>query len=259
MKIDVLTLFPEMFGPVTEYSMLGKAADKGLLDVRLTNIRDFAKDKHNRTDDYPFGGGGGMVMIADPIFSALEHIEEKTKKIIYMSPRGKILDEEKIRELAELDSFVILCGHYEGVDQRVLDYWDVEEISIGDYVLTGGELPAMVLIDSVARLIPGVLGNEDSAMNESVYSGLLEHPQYSQPREYRGIAVPEVLLSGHHKNIELWKLEQSLALTKERRPEMFREFISHRDDRNEDGTKRFSKAERRLIDEAAQEKKNTDK
>ena len=259
MKIDVLTLFPEMFGPVTEYSMLGKAADKGLLDVRLTNIRDFAKDKHNRTDDYPFGGGGGMVMIADPIFSALEHIDAKAKKIIYMSPRGKILDEEKIRELAELDSFVILCGHYEGVDQRVLDYWDAEEISIGDYVLTGGELPAMVLIDSVARLIPGVLGNEDSAMNESVYSGLLEHPQYSQPREYRGIAVPEVLLSGHHKNIELWKLEQSLALTKERRPEMFREFISHRDDRNEDGTKRFSKAERRLIDEAAQEKKNTDK
>ena len=259
MKIDVLTLFPEMFGPVTEYSMLGKAADKGLLDVRLTNIRDFAKDKHNRTDDYPFGGGGGMVMIADPIFSALEHIDAKAKKIIYMSPRGKILDEEKIRELAELDSFVILCGHYEGVDQRVLDYWDAEEISIGDYVLTGGELPAMVLIDSVARLIPGVLGNEDSAMNESVYSGLLEHPQYSQPREYRGIAVPEVLLSGHHKNIELWKLEQSLALTKERRPEMFREFISHRDDRNEDGTKRFSKAERRLIDEAAQEKNNTDK
>ena len=259
MKIDVLTLFPEMFGPVTEYSMLGKAADKGLLDVRLTNIRDFAKDKHNRTDDYPFGGGGGMVMIADPIFSALEHIDAKAKKIIYMSPRGKILDEEKIRELAELDSFVILCGHYEGVDQRVLDYWDADEISIGDYVLTGGELPAMVLIDSVARLIPGVLGNEDSAMNESVYSGLLEHPQYSQPREYRGIAVPEVLLSGHHKNIELWKLEQSLALTKERRPEMFREFISHRDDRNEDGTKRFSKAERRLIDEAAQEKKNTDK
>jgi len=253
MKIDVLTLFPEMFGPVTEYSMLGKAAEKGLLDVRLTNIRDFTKDKHNRTDDYPFGGGGGMVMMADPIFSALEHIDAKAKKIIYMSPRGKILDEKKIRELAELDSFVILCGHYEGVDQRVLDYWDAEEISIGDYVLTGGELPAMVLIDSVARLIPGVLGNEDSAMNESVYSGLLEHPQYTQPREYRGMEVPEVLLSGHHRNIDLWKLEQSLALTKERRPEMFEAFISHRDDRSDDGTKRFDKAERRLIDAALKE------
>ena len=251
MKIDVLTLFPEMFGPVTSYSMLGRASEKGLLDVRLTNIRDFTKDKHNRTDDYPFGGGGGMVMMADPIFSALEHIDAKAKKIIYMSPRGKILDEEKIRELAELDSFVILCGHYEGVDQRVLDHWDAEEISIGDYVLTGGELPAMVLIDSVARLIPGVLGNEDSAMNESVYSGLLEHPQYTQPREYRGMEVPEVLTSGHHQNIDLWKLEQSLALTKERRPEMFEAFISHRDDWNEDGTRRFSKAERRLIDEAA--------
>ena len=259
MRIDVLTLFPEMFGPVTEFSMLGKAAEKGLLDVRLTNIRDFTKDKHNRTDDYPFGGGGGMVMMADPIFSALEHIDAKAKKIIYMSPRGKILNEEIIRELAELDNFVILCGHYEGVDQRVLDYWDAEEISIGDYVLTGGELPAMVLIDSVARLIPGVLGNEDSALNESVYSGLLEHPQYTQPREYRGMEVPEVLLSGHHQNIDLWKLEQSLALTKERRPELFREFISHRDDRNEDGTRRFSKAERRLIDEAAQAEKNTDK
>ena len=138
MKIDVLTLFPEMFGPVTEDSMLGRAAEKGLLDIRLTNIRDLHKDKHNRTDDYPFGGGGGMVMMADPIFSALEHIDAKAKKIIYMSPRGKILNEEKIRELAGLDSFVILCGHYEGVDQRVLDYWDAEEISIGDYVLTGG-------------------------------------------------------------------------------------------------------------------------
>lgn len=252
MKIDVLTLFPEMFGPVTEYSMLGRAAERGLLDIRLTNIRDFTHDKHNRADDYPFGGGGGMVMMADPIFGALEHIDAKAKKLIYMSPRGKILDEAKIRELADLDSFVILCGHYEGVDQRVLDYWDAEEISIGDYVLTGGELPAMVLIDSVARLIPGVLGNEDSAMNESVYSGLLEHPQYTQPRQYRGMDVPEVLTSGNHQNIALWKLEQSLALTKERRPEMFRDFVAHRNDKNEDGTKRFSKAERRVIDEAVE-------
>jgi len=252
MKIDVLTLFPEMFAPVKEHSILGRAADKGLIDIRLTDIRDFSKDKHNKADDYPFGGGGGMVMMPDPLFGALSHVGAKAKKLIYMSPRGKILDAETIRELSRLDSFVILCGHYEGVDQRVLDYWGAEEISIGDYVLTGGELPAMVLIDSVARLIPGVLGNEDSAMNESVYSGLLEHPQYTQPREYEGMEVPEVLMSGHHRNIALWKLEQSLILTKQRRPEMFREFISHRDDRNEDGTRRFSKAERQLMDRIAQ-------
>ena len=253
LTIDVLTLFPEMFRPVTEDSILGRAAEKGLIDVRLTNIRDFSHDKHNRADDYPFGGGGGMVMMADPIFGAMEHVDAKARKVVYMSPRGRILDEEKIKELANLDSFVILCGHYEGVDQRVLDYWDAEEISIGDYVLTGGELPAMVLIDSVARLIPGVLGNEDSALEESVYSGLLEHPQYTQPREYRGMEVPEVLMSGHHQNIDLWKLEQSLKLTKERRPDLYKAFISHRNDKNEDGTKRFNKAQRQVIDKVEEE------
>ncbi len=253
LTIDVLTLFPEMFRPVTEDSILGRASEKGLIDVRLTNIRDFSNDKHNRADDYPFGGGGGMVMMADPIFGAMEHVDAKARKVVYMSPRGRILDEEKIKELANLDGFVILCGHYEGVDQRVLDYWDAEEISIGDYVLTGGELPAMVLIDSVARLIPGVLGNEDSALNESVYSGLLEHPQYTQPREYRGMEVPEVLMSGHHQNIALWKLERSLRLTKVRRPDLYEAFISHRNDKNEDGTKRFSKAERQIIDKVEEE------
>lgn len=253
LTIDVLTLFPEMFRPVTEDSILGRASEKGLIDVRLTNIRDFSNDKHNRADDYPFGGGGGMVMMADPIFGAMEHVDAKARKVVYMSPRGRILNEEKIKELANLDSFVILCGHYEGVDQRVLDYWDAEEISIGDYVLTGGELPAMVLIDSVARLIPGVLGNEDSALNESVYSGLLEHPQYTQPREYRGMEVPEVLMSGHHQNIDLWKLEQSLKLTKERRPDLYKAFISHRNDKNEDGTKRFNKAQWQVIDKVEEE------
>ena len=253
LTIDVLTLFPEMFRPVTEDSILGRASEKGLIDVRLTNIRDFSNDKHNRADDYPFGGGGGMVMMADPIFGAMEHVDAKARKVVYMSPRGRILDEEKIKELANLDGFVILCGHYEGVDQRVLDYWDAEEISIGDYVLTGGELPAMVLIDSVARLIPGVLGNEDSALNESVYSGLLEHPQYTQPREYRGMEVPEVLMSGHHQNIALWKLERSLRLTKERRPDLYEAFISHRNDKNEDGTKRFNKAQRQVIDKVEEE------
>lgn len=236
MKIDILTLFPEMFAPLKE-SMLGRACEKGLIDINLTNIRDFSNNKHNKADDYPFGGGGGMVMLADPIFGALEHIGAQGKKLIYMSPRGKILDEAKVRELAELDEFVVLCGHYEGVDQRVLDYWNAEEVSIGDYILTGGELPAMVMIDSVARLIPGVLGNENSATDESVYSGLLEHPQYTQPREYRDIPVPEVLLSGNHKLIRLWKFRQALELTKERRPDLFEAFASDPGDLDKDERK----------------------
>ena len=172
MKIDVLTLFPEMFEPVTGSSILGRAGEKGILNIQTTDIRDFSNDKHNKADDYPFGGGGGMVMMADPIFGALKSVKAEGKKIIYMSPRGKILDKEMINRLASLEELVILCGHYEGVDQRVIDYWDMEEISIGDYVLTGGELPAMVLIDSVARMLPDVLGNENSALDESVYSGL---------------------------------------------------------------------------------------
>lgn len=241
MRIDVLTLFPEMFGPVIGGSILGRAAEKGIIDVRLTDIRDFSNDKHNKADDYPFGGGGGMVMMPDPIFGAMESVGAADRKVIYMSPRGKILDAEKIRELSEMDGFVILCGHYEGVDQRVLDYWDAEEVSIGDYVLTGGELPAMVLIDSVARLLPDVLGNENSALEESVYSGLLEHPQYTKPREYRGLSVPEVLLNGNHKLIDLWKFRQALLLTKERRPDMFRDFIGKEHE--------LSKDERKVLEE----------
>ncbi len=240
MKIDVLTLFPEMFAPV-KTSILGKAEEKGILEIRLTDIRDFSNNKHKKTDDYPFGGGGGMVMMPDPIFGALNYIGAKGKRIIYMSPRGKVLDEDRVKKLSQLEDLVILCGHYEGVDQRVLDYWDAEEVSIGDYVLTGGELPAMVLIDSVARLLPGVLGNEDSAMEESIYSGLLEHPQYTQPREYEGMPVPEVLLNGNHKLIDEWKFRESLIITKERRPAMFEAFIA-------DET-RFTKAQKKIIEE----------
>ena len=241
MKIDVLTLFPEMFTPVTESSILGRAAESGLVDIRLTDIRDFSNDKHNKADDYPFGGGGGMVMMADPVFGALESVEAGRKKVIYMSPRGKILDEDMIREFSMLDEFVILCGHYEGMDQRVLDYWGIEEVSIGDYVLTGGELPAMVLIDSVARLIPGVLGNENSALDESVYSGLLEHPQYTKPREYRGLQVPEVLVSGNHKLISLWKFRESLKLTKQRRPDLFEKYVNE--------NRELSKEEKKILEE----------
>lgn len=241
MKIDVLTLFPEMFRPVMESSMLGRAVAGGILEIDTTDIRDFSHDKYNKADDYPFGGGGGMVMMADPIFGAMESVGAENKKVIYMSPRGKILDREKIEELSGLSEMVILCGHYEGVDQRALDYWNAEEISIGDYVLTGGELPAMVLIDSVARLLPGVLGNENSALDESVYSGLLEHPQYTKPREYRGLNVPEVLTSGNHQLIDLWRLEHSLQLTKERRPDLFEKFLQEEH--------AFSKQERKILEE----------
>lgn len=241
MKIDILTLFPGMFEPVVSSSILGRAVDRGKMEISLTDIRDFSNDKHNRADDYPFGGGGGMVMMADPVFGALESVNAQGKKIIYMSPRGKIIDREKIEELAGLDEMVILCGHYEGIDQRIIDHWNMEEISIGDYVLTGGELPAMVLIDAVARFIPDVLGNENSAADESIYSGLLEYPQYTKPREYRGMDVPEVLVSGNHKLIALWRLKQSLILTKERRPDLFDEFVKK--------SGKLSKEERKILEE----------
>lgn len=240
MKINVLTLFPEMFSAVTG-SILGKAAEKGLLEFNFINIRDFSKDKHSKADDYPFGGGPGMVMLADPIFGALESIDAKGKKIIYMSPRGKVLDQEMITALSQEGELTILCGHYEGVDQRVLDYWEMEEVSIGDYVLTGGELAAMVLIDSVARLIPGVLAGEDSAMEESIYSGLLEYPQYTKPRNYAGMDVPEVLVSGNHKLIRLWKFEQSLELTKKNRPDLFDAFVKNHGDLSKDEQKVLEK------------------
>ena len=245
MKIDVLTLFPEMFTPVTEASMLGRAVRSGILEIGLHNIRDYTQDKHNRTDDYPFGGGGGMVQMADPIFRALEAIGAEGKKILYMSPRGRIIDQQMLEEFADREDLVILCGHYEGVDQRVLDHWDAEEVSIGDYILTGGELPAMVLIDAVARLIPGVLGNAASAMDESIYSGLLEHPQYTQPRMYRDMPVPEVLTSGDHRKIHLWKFRQSLELTAQRRPQMLLEFAEKKGGE-------LDREERRLLDSTLQ-------
>lgn len=247
MKIDILTLFPEMFVPVTTSSILGRAAEKNLIDIRLTDIREYTKNKHRKVDDYPFGGGQGMVMMPQPIFDALRGIKAEGKKILYMSPRGRVLDKDKIQELSQLSELVILCGHYEGVDQRVIDCWEMEEVSIGDYILTGGELPAMVLVDSVARLIPGVLSGEDSAMEESVYSGLLEYPQYTQPREYEDIPVPEILLSGHHKNIDLWRFEKSLELTRKVRPDMFENYCIER-------TQELDKAEKKILQKVTDEK-----
>jgi len=237
MKINVLTLFPEMFSAVTESSMLGRAVEKEILDIKLTNIRDFTVDKHKKVDDYPFGGGQGMVMMTDPAFRTLEAVDPKGKRLLYMSPRGKVLDYDKVLELSKESEIIILCGHYEGIDERIIQYWEMEEVSIGDYILTGGELPAMVLIDALARMIPDVLGDVNSVSDESIYSGLLEYPQYTKPREYRGMNVPEVLLGGNHELIHLWKFEQSLILTKEKRPDLFEQFIKS----NENLTKKEKK------------------
>ncbi|MBQ1422445.1 MAG: tRNA (guanosine(37)-N1)-methyltransferase TrmD [Firmicutes bacterium] len=223
MKINVLTTFTDMFKAITENSMTGRAVAAGLVDIDLLDIRDFTRDKHNSTDDMPFGGGCGMVMTTQPVFDCLRSIEGvREHPIIYMSPRGKIMDEELIRSLADQEEFTVLCGHYEGVDQRILDYWNIREVSIGDYILTGGELPAMVLMDSVLRFIPGVLGNQGSVEDESIYSGLLEADQYTRPRVYEGMEVPEILTQGDHKKIALWKLMQSMELTARRRPDLFR-------------------------------------
>lgn len=225
MNINVLTLFPEMIEPVAEASMLGRASRNGILSIRAVNIRDFTQNKHRKTDDTPFGGGAGMVMSAQPVFDALRSVNAGDKRILYMSPRGRKLDRSLIADLATEENLVILCGHYEGIDERIIDYWKPEEISIGDYILTGGELAALVVIDSVARLIPSVLGNQESHMEESVYSGLIEYPQYTKPRVYEGMEVPEVLLSGNHRLIHLWKFEKACEITKERRPDLWDAFI----------------------------------
>lgn len=223
MKINILTLFPEMFTPLQE-SMLGRAREKGILDINLINIRDYTEDKHNRVDDTPFGGGAGMVMQVQPILSAYRenHLQGSC---LYMSPRGKMLNGEMAESLSRQEEITILCGHYEGVDQRALDLLQAEEVTIGDYILTGGELPAMVLVDTVARFLDGVLAGEESVKEESVYSGLLEYPHYTKPREVEGLAVPEVLVSGNHEKIDLWRYEKSLEITKERRPDLFREYL----------------------------------
>ena len=223
MKINILTLFPEMFTPLQE-SMLGRARENGILDINLINIRDYTEDKHNRVDDTPFGGGAGMVMQVQPILSAYRenHLQGPC---LYMSPRGKMLNGEMAESLSRQEEITILCGHYEGVDQRALDLLQAEEVTIGDYILTGGELPAMVLVDTVARFLDGVLAGEESVKEESVYSGLLEYPHYTKPREVEGLAVPEVLVSGNHEKIDLWRYEKSLEITKERRPDLFREYL----------------------------------
>jgi tRNA (guanine37-N1)-methyltransferase len=223
MKYHVLTLFPEMILDGLNTSIIGRAMEKDLLSIEAVNIRDYTTNKHKKVDDYPYGGGAGMVMQAQPVYGAYEAVKEAIgykPRVIYLTPQGKVFNQEIARELSKEDDLVFLCGHYEGIDERVLDEIVTDYISIGDYVLTGGELPAMVMIDSISRLLDGVLNNDESARFESFHNHLLEHPQYSRPEEWRGMKVPEVLLSGHHGNVDKWRLEQSILRTLKNRPDL---------------------------------------
>ena len=240
MKITILTTFPEMFAPLHQ-SILGRAQKAGILTIREVDIRAYSKNKHRNTDDAPYGGGAGMVMLAQPIVDAMRDVQGEgfSGRRIYLSPRGETLTQKKAEALAREKELILLCGHYEGVDQRALDLCIDEELSIGDYVLTGGELGAMVLVDCVARLIPGVLGCEESAQTESFSSGLLEYPQYTRPREFEGLSVPAPLLGGSHAQIAEWQLEQSLLITLRRRPEMAEAYLAGR---------KLSRAQKRVVE-----------
>ncbi len=225
MRFDIMTLFPDLVTTVLGESVIGRAQKSGAISVKAHNIRDYSKDKHRRVDDTPYGGGKGMLMMAPPIYDCYRAILDEAgelpqRRVVYLSPRGKVLTQQKARELSLLDHLVLLCGHYEGVDTRIIEEIVDEEISIGDYVLTGGEIPACILVDAVARLVDGVLAAPECYENESHSAGLLEYPQYTRPVEFMGRTVPEVLLSGHHANIDKWRLEQATELTRQMRPDM---------------------------------------
>lgn len=224
MRVDIFTLFPEMFPPVLDHSILGRARKKGVLQICCHQLRDFSPDQRNRrVDDTVFGGGKGMLLMAEPFAGGIDALTEhlgKRPHILYMSPRGKVLTQARARELAAMDGLAILCGHYEGIDQRLLEEYGAEEVSIGDYVLTGGELPAMILCDAVSRMLPGVLSDQECFTEESHFSGLLEYPQYTRPEVWRGREVPSVLLSGHHENVRKWRRRESLAVTARNRPDL---------------------------------------
>lgn len=224
MNFHILTLFPEMVMDGLLTSITGRAVTKGLLSIEAVNIRDYAYNKHHSVDDYPYGGGAGMLMQAEPVYQAYESVVKKINKkprVVYLSPQGATFNQHMAEEFAKEDNLVLLCGHYEGIDERVLEEIVTDYVSIGDYVLTGGELPAMVMVDTISRLVPGVLHNDVSAEFESFQDNLLEYPQYSRPEEWHGKKVPEVLMSGHHANIEKWRREQSVIRTKQRRPDLF--------------------------------------
>jgi tRNA (guanine37-N1)-methyltransferase len=229
MKISILTLFPEMFS-IFEHSIIGRARENKLVDISLLNIRDYTLNKHKKVDEYPYGGGPGMVMTPQPIVDTIRHAKENNKgKVIFLGPRGKTFNQELAKELSKEEGLIFLCGHYEGIDERVYKYIDME-VSLGDFVLTGGEMAAIPVIDSILRLIPGVLGKEESFMEESFYNGLLEYPQYTRPEDFEGDKVPEVLLSGHHENIRKWRRFKSLEVTKKKRPDLYKNIILTKED-----------------------------
>lgn len=230
MNFHILTLFPDMVRDGLHTSILGRAAENGHINMNVINIRDYTLDKHKKVDDYPYGGGAGMLMQAQPVYDAHKAVcEERGKKIrtVYVTPQGSVFNQQMAIDFAKEEDLIILCGHYEGIDERVLEEVVTDYVSIGDYVLTGGELPAMVMVDAISRMVPGVLSNEDSGVTESFYDNLLEYPQYSRPEVWNDKRVPEVLLSGHHKNIEKWRLEQSIKRTKERRPDLYEKYLAN--------------------------------
>ncbi len=228
LRIDILTLFPEMFGPILGTSIPKRAADKGLVEYRLTNIRDFATDQHKSVDDKPFGGGPGMVMMCQTVFDAVENVESQDPRPatrILLTPQGRLFDQKLAEELAGKERLLMIAGHYEGFDERIVEGLRPMEVSIGDYVLSGGELAAMVVVDAVVRLLPGALGAETGAADETFAGGLIEYPQYTRPREYRGMSVPDVLLSGNHRLIAQWRLEQRKIRTQQRRPDLWQAYL----------------------------------
>ena len=228
MRIDIITLFPEMFDAVLSESIIGRAQKNGVIEIVCHQLRDYAFDRHKRVDDTPYGGGVGMLMKAEPIALCFEDICRQAGKkpyFVYMSPQGKTLEQSRLKELAKIENICILCGHYEGVDQRLIDTFIDEEISIGDYVLTGGELPAMVFTDALSRMVPGVLSSDECFTEESHFNSLLEYPQYTKPSCWRGIDVPDILLSGHHANIDAWRREKSVEVTRAKRPELYEKYI----------------------------------
>lgn len=231
MKIDILTLFPEVFDFLSNYGVIGKAVESGKLEIRLTNIRTFSHDKHWKVDDTVFGGAAGMLMMPGPIVEAIESLQENKEEekapghVIYLSPQGPVLTQEKAISLSKQEHLILLCGHYEGIDSRVSQHFIDEEISIGDYVLTGGEIPAMVLVDTVVRWIDGVLGNEASAPTDSLADGLIQYDEYTKPRDFRGFQVPEVLLNGNHKAIAEWRRQSSLENTRRKRPDLYKKYL----------------------------------
>lgn len=222
MRIDILSLFPEFLDVFSDWSIIGRAKKQDKVQINNINIRDFSNNKHKKVDDYPFGGGPGMVMKPEPIFDAIDSVKGEGSKVIYLSPQGKTFNQDMANELAKESHIIFLCGHYEGIDNRIIENYIDEEISLGDFVVTGGEIPAMLIVDAVVRLLPGVLSSEESFTDESHYNGLLEYPQYTRPRDFEGHSVPEVLLSGNHKDIENWRKEQALRATLSKRPDMLK-------------------------------------